>query len=367
MHQFCARLGDAFDAGHQGHRSVLKLSVIIANHNYREFVGAAIASALAVDWPNKEVIVVDDASTDGSKSVIDSFGDAVSSFFPPKSTQLGAHILGFRHSVGDVIILLDADDLLEPSVMREVAKVWRPGISKVQYRMDLIDAAGKPVGSAIPKFLPRADWTKVRKAYLSTGAYTTPPGSGNAYSGAFVSDAYAAAPSSMRWSDDVLLTLAPIWGEVITLHQPLARYRAHSANACLESLSASKLRKRLEQDLDKMELLARTAAQLRLPVGRDLLTGNLGHLQYRLASYLIDPGAHLFPQDTIRSLFANVTCALLRSKQVVPAREAAIIFCWFFACFILPRGCARYLVHWRFAPTQRPAVLKKLLFMLSSP
>ena len=31
----------------------MKLSVIIANYNYRDFVGAAIESALAVDWPDR--------------------------------------------------------------------------------------------------------------------------------------------------------------------------------------------------------------------------------------------------------------------------------------------------------------------------
>src|SRR5215472_11327267 len=73
-------------------RELMKLSVIIANHNYRDFVGAAISSALAVDWPDKEVIVVDDASTDGSRGVIDGFRGQVAAYFRPKSYQLGAHI-----------------------------------------------------------------------------------------------------------------------------------------------------------------------------------------------------------------------------------------------------------------------------------
>ncbi len=42
----------------------MRLSIIIGNYNYRDFVGATIQSALAVDWPDKEVIVVDDGSTD---------------------------------------------------------------------------------------------------------------------------------------------------------------------------------------------------------------------------------------------------------------------------------------------------------------
>src|SRR4051794_25968819 len=102
----------------------MKLSVIIANHNYCEFLGDAISSALAVDWPDKEVIVVDDASTDDSRSVIERFQDRVAAYFRPKSHQLGAHLFGFAQISGDVVVLLDADDLLEPEIMQEIAKVW---------------------------------------------------------------------------------------------------------------------------------------------------------------------------------------------------------------------------------------------------
>ena len=154
----------------------MKLSVIIANYNYRDFVGAAIESALAVDWPDKEVIVVDDASTDElPKSVIDGFRGKVAAYFRPKSSQLGAHIFGFEQSTGDIIIFLDSDDLLEPEVMQEVAKVWRPGVSKVQYRLNLIDATGTQLGSAIPQFPPKDDPEKLRRTFLRTMAYTPPP------------------------------------------------------------------------------------------------------------------------------------------------------------------------------------------------
>ena len=76
----------------------MKLSIIIANHNYCDFVGAAIESALGVDWPNKEVIVVDDASTDDSRGIIEGFSGRVTAYFRPKSHQLGAHIFGFEQS-----------------------------------------------------------------------------------------------------------------------------------------------------------------------------------------------------------------------------------------------------------------------------
>src|SRR5229473_6980042 len=78
----------------------MKLSIIIANYNYRDFVGAAIESALAVDWLDKEVIVVDDASTDDSRNIIEGFRAKVTAYFRPKSHQLGAHMFGFGQSTG---------------------------------------------------------------------------------------------------------------------------------------------------------------------------------------------------------------------------------------------------------------------------
>src|ERR1700758_280315 len=230
----------------------MKLSVIIANYNYRDFVAAAIQSALAVDWPDKEIIVVDDASTDDSRTVIEGFRNRVAVHFRPKSNQLGAHIFGFEQSTGDVIIFLDADDLLEPEVMQEVAKVWRPGVSKGQYRMNLIDAAGAQLGTALPQFPPKDDPEKLRRTFLRTMAYTTPPGSGNAYSREFVRDVFAFGPTIPQ-SDAVLLTIAPILGDVLTIRKPLARYRVHDASygTMMDSLNTFKLRQLLHQDIER--------------------------------------------------------------------------------------------------------------------
>ena len=165
----------------------MKLSVIIANHNYRDFVGAAIESALAVDWPDKEVIAVDDASTDDSRNVIEGVRGRVAAYFRPKSHQLGAHMFGFERSTGDIIIFLDADDLLEPEVMQEVAKIWRPGVSKVQYRMNLIDATGTQLGSALPQLPAKDNPEKLRGTHIRTMAYNLPR-SGKACSQDFVCD-----------------------------------------------------------------------------------------------------------------------------------------------------------------------------------
>ena len=61
------------------------VSILIPCYNAERWVGQAIESALAQTWPNKEVIVVDDGSTDGSRAVIESYGDRIRHEFGPSS------------------------------------------------------------------------------------------------------------------------------------------------------------------------------------------------------------------------------------------------------------------------------------------
>jgi glycosyltransferase involved in cell wall biosynthesis len=343
----------------------MRLSVIMANYNYCDFVGAAIESALAIDWPDKEVIVVDDASTDDSRSVIEGFHGRATAYFRPKSNQLGAHNFGFEQSTGDVIIFLDADDLLEPEVMQEVAKVWRPGVSKVQFRMNLIDAAGAQLGSAIPQFPLKDDPERLRRAYLRTMAYTTPPGSGNAYSRDFVREAFA-VPSAIPQSDAVLLTLAPILGDVLTIRKPLARLRIHAASyGGMRSLDGVKFRTFLQQDVERERLLATVSRRLGMPVRGDRLALSLNHLQYRLVSYLIEPSAHPFPEDTLSRLLRRLVSSATGSTQM-PLRDRAILVAWAIACAAAPRSYRQSLILWRFSATSRPAVIRTLLGAVSS-
>ena len=343
----------------------MKLSVIIANYNYRDFVGAAIESALAVDWPDKEVIVVDDASTDDSRNIIEGFRRRVAVYFRPKSHQLGAHMFGFEQSAGEIIIFLDSDDLLEPEVMQEVAKVWRPGVSKVQYRMNLIDATGSQLGTAIPQFPPKDDPEKLRRTFLRTMAYTTPPGSGNAYSRDCVCHVFAFGPTIPQ-SDAALLTIAPILGDVLTIRKPLARLRIHDASyGGMPSLDAFKLRQRLHQDIERAHLFATVSRQLRLSVSRDPLKHSFHHLECRLASYLVEPSGHPFPDDKMLSLLCRLISSVTRFSQM-PLRDRAILIAWAITCALAPQYYRRNLIFWRFSATSRPTIISTLLNALGS-
>ena len=98
-----------------------RLSVVIASHNYERFVGAAIESALALRWSDVEVVVVDDGSTDGSRAVIQRYADRIKVLYTENSSQRVAANHGYAMTTGDVIIFLDADDVLPPELPERLA------------------------------------------------------------------------------------------------------------------------------------------------------------------------------------------------------------------------------------------------------
>jgi glycosyltransferase involved in cell wall biosynthesis len=87
------------------------VSIVVNNFNYGRFLRQSIESALAQDHPRTEVIVVDDASTDGSVEIIRSFGDRIVPVCQERNGgQAAALNAGFAASRGELIIFLDADD-----------------------------------------------------------------------------------------------------------------------------------------------------------------------------------------------------------------------------------------------------------------
>ena len=88
-------------------------SIIITNHNYGEFLRPSIESALHQFDAAVEVIVVDDGSTDESRSIIASFEDRVIPVLLSENRgQAAAMNAGFARSNAEVVLFLDADDLL---------------------------------------------------------------------------------------------------------------------------------------------------------------------------------------------------------------------------------------------------------------
>lgn len=90
------------------------VSVVIPCYNNEPFVAAAIESALGQTYPNVEVVIVNDGSTDRSAVVIDRYRDRAKVIHQDNAGACVARNRGLAEAEGDWIKFLDADDLLKP-------------------------------------------------------------------------------------------------------------------------------------------------------------------------------------------------------------------------------------------------------------
>lgn len=206
------------------------VSVVICNFNYAHFIADAIESALAQLVPVHEVIVVDDGSTDASLDVARRFGDRIRLITQPNGGQLAAYNTGFAQASGDVVIFLDSDDRLLPGASAAVAQAFLdPAVVRVQYKLELIDAAGSPQGTVIPTVQSEGD---LSEAVRSGVLFLASPGSGNAYRAAALERLMPLpVTAEERHGADFFAGFGcALLGTVKALPEVLAQYRVHKAN-----------------------------------------------------------------------------------------------------------------------------------------
>jgi glycosyltransferase involved in cell wall biosynthesis len=90
-------------------------SVIITCHNQQEFIRDAVESAILQTVEAKEVIVVDDASADGSREALREYLASIRLIFLSENQgALNARNIGANAAQGEYLVFLDGDDLLAP-------------------------------------------------------------------------------------------------------------------------------------------------------------------------------------------------------------------------------------------------------------
>lgn len=123
------------------------VTIAIPCYNSGTTIATAVESALRQDWPNLEVIVVDDGSSDDSREKLRAFGDRAHLIEAAHRGGNAARNLALREAKGDWVQFLDADDLLLPAkISRQLAGA---GDEDVIFSPVLFEQDGQRTASAI--------------------------------------------------------------------------------------------------------------------------------------------------------------------------------------------------------------------------
>ncbi|BAC89735.1 glycosyltransferase family 2 protein [Gloeobacter violaceus] len=213
------------------------VSVVMCNYNFGRFIGQAIKSVLGQTYSNFELIVVDDASTDGSAEVIRSFGERVQAIFLERNSgQAEAYNTALRHSRGEIVCLLDSDDYYHPRKLERVVQAFaeHPDWMQISHPWISVDADNGVIGKGVRTFAAG----DVRKMLLNWGRYPCAITSGLAYRRAMLEkitpipsrEVIVAGRPYNNGSDCYLVAVAPFYGQVGCIEEPLMYYRIHGNN-----------------------------------------------------------------------------------------------------------------------------------------
>lgn len=101
----------------------MKTSIVIPLFDQIDFFKEAVESALAQTVP-VEIIVVNDGSTDGSKFLAEEYSDRVKVIHQVNKGLPAARNTGIMNATGEYVLMLDADDILMPTAVERIEKVF---------------------------------------------------------------------------------------------------------------------------------------------------------------------------------------------------------------------------------------------------
>lgn len=113
----------------------MKFSIVVPTYNEENDITATLDSLVALDWPDMEIVVVDD-SNDSTPAIVERYaGRGVRLIRPSRREgRCGARNLGILESSGDVVVILNADVRLQSDFLRRIAKYYERGADYVLVR-----------------------------------------------------------------------------------------------------------------------------------------------------------------------------------------------------------------------------------------
>ncbi|MGC4071275.1 MAG: glycosyltransferase [Nibricoccus sp.] len=273
----------------------MKTAVLINNYNHAPWLPACLDSVLAQTRPVDEIIVYDDASTDGSLNILQGYDPRITVIagqnpappLPPRARQGNAIHQAFLRSTADVLFLLDSDDVFDPEKIEQYLPAFSstPEPLLVQAPMRWIDEQGIKRKRYLEPFKHTPD--PLAMTYATNDPDLFYPTSSLAFSRTFLSKALPIDWSDgiNLWSDTRLSLAAMLQGPIVTLPRELGGWRHH--------VSSDSARQALRHTYQLRQTLRRTKVfnQLASRIGRPQVRVWQNHRLYRQLLRLMMPVA----------------------------------------------------------------------------
>lgn len=210
----------------------LLVSIIIRNYNCAAFLRDSMDSALAQTYRPLEVIVVDDGSTDNSRNILNEYLGRCRIIFRPNGGEGAAVNTGFSAASGEIVMYLDADDVLDPAAVRIIVEKWKASVSRTHFRLWAMSEDGRLFGAPEPG--DEVPALKLEEYLEQFGIVVSGSQSCNAYA-AWALRKILPLPESdwLRGPDTYLNALTTAQGDICLIQTPLGGRRRHSANLSL--------------------------------------------------------------------------------------------------------------------------------------
>jgi glycosyltransferase involved in cell wall biosynthesis len=210
------------------------ISVLIDTYNHERFIEQAIASVLEQDVADaeREIIVVDDGSTDRTPEILRKFGPQLRVFRKPNGGQAAAFNVGIPECRGEIVAFLDGDDWWAAGKLAAVADALAgdAAVGLVGHGITEVYSDGRErieLLREVPRFRltskEGAQVFRLRKSFLGTSRMT--------YRSDVLRTVGKVPEELVFEADEYLFTLAGLYRDVLILRDSLTFYRLHENNA----------------------------------------------------------------------------------------------------------------------------------------
>ncbi len=204
-----------------------QVSVCMATYNGERFLADQLTSILSQLSDSDEIIIVDDASRDGTIAIVNSFGDRRVRLLQQERNQgvLKTFERALREAKGEIIFLADQDDVWrEDKVSKVMARFSsHPDVSLVQSDHAIIDAKGNTVLESRYKVDPFH--SGVLRTFLRNRYY----GCAMAFRRSIL-EYCLPFPEDIPMHDMWIGTINQFAGKAVLIDEPLVYYRRHDRN-----------------------------------------------------------------------------------------------------------------------------------------